>query len=491
MSSPVTLFVVLSLLAPPTMGFFIVSVLWHRDRPIFSDLPLKCCLSVGLGYGASSCFVFLWLMVVGRLTHGMLVCELILLAGLGAFLAWRKRPITSIAADQPRNVSGSSFKSPYLLRLAACVAAISAAIRFWYFSRQDPHGQFDAFATWNLRARFLYSGGQYWKNFTFRANSSSDYPLLLPASVARSWEFIGRETQWIPIAIGLLFTFATIGIVLVSISRLRGERQGLLAGLILMGTPFFIRHGASQYADVPLSFFFVATVALLFFHAEAPSQIYFLILAGMAAAFSAWTKNEGILFLMLFFLLHSVVTTLVKPRRSWVREVGGLLMGAVPVSVVILIYKALIASSNGLLAAQGLGLSVQKLLDISRYRLVISRFGRELFSFGEWSATVGRVLPFLLFFYFLLLGASVKKKDVAATSIAVLLPVFMMLGHFFAYILSPYDLAWHLDSSLNRLLLQLWPLAIFAYFVIVRAPEEAVHDIYGSAPNPRTFHLNP
>jgi hypothetical protein len=83
-------------------------------------------------------------------------------------------------------------------------------------------------------------------------------------------------------------------------------------------------------------------------------------------------------------------------------------------------------------------------------------------------------MPLLLFFYFLLLGASVKRKDVAATSIAVLLPVFMMVSYFFVYILSPYDLAWHLDSSLDRLLLQLWPLAIFAYFAIVQPPEQAV-----------------
>ena len=75
-----------------------------------------------------------------------------------------------------------------------------------------------------------YRGGQYWKNFTYMTGEHFDYPLLIPASVARSWEFIGRETQLIPIVIGLLFTFATIGIVGISISRLRGERQGLLAG---------------------------------------------------------------------------------------------------------------------------------------------------------------------------------------------------------------------------------------------------------------------
>jgi hypothetical protein len=202
--------------------------------------------------------------------------------------------------------------------------------------------------------------------------------------------------------------------------------------------------------------------------------MHFLILAGMAAAFSAWTKNEGILFLVLLFFLHAVVTTLVEGRKSWIRQALALLTGAVPVSAVIFIYKLRIAAANGIIGAQGRESTIHNLLDVSRYRLILRHFEKELYTFGGWTPIFGRVLPLLLFFYFLLLGASVKKKDVTATAIAVLLPVFMMLGHFFVYILSPYDLAWHLDASLNRLFLQLWPVAIFAYFAILRAPEQAV-----------------
>ncbi len=468
------LFTFLSFLPPLTMGFLIVSVFWHKDGSLFSDLPLKCCLSVGFGFGTSSCLVFIWMMIVGQLTRGVLVCESVLVVGICVLFICRKRASLSTAADQPESVCIPSLKSPYLLRLAVSLAALSAAVRFWYLSRQDPHGQFDAYATWNLHARFLYRGGQYWKNFTYMTGEHFDYPLLIPASVARSWEFIGRETQLIPIVIGLLFTFATIGIVGISISRLRGERQGLLAGLILLGTPFLIAHGASQYADVPLSFFFVATVALLFLHAESPSQTHFLKLAGMAAAFSAWTKNEGVLFLALLFVLHFVVTTLAKGRKCCGSELVALLTGAAPVIVVISIYKVCVAALNDIIVAQGPGSTVPKLLDISRYRLVISQFVRGLVSFERWSPNLTIAMPLLLFFYFLLLGASIKKRDVAATSIAVLLPVFMMVGYFFVYIVTPLDLGFHLQHSLNRLLLQVWPLAIFAYFAIVQAPEQAI-----------------
>ena len=233
----------LSLLPPLFIGFFLASVLWNREEHIFSDLPLKFALSVGFGFGTSSCLVLLWMMVVGRLTRGILVCELLVLAGLFLILVRRQRTHISGLAAQPNRIAAPSRQRPYVLRSAFCLALLSAIIRFCGLTQQYPHGQYDAFSIWNLRARFLYEGAQYWKEFTHAtADSHTDYPLLVPASVARSWELIGWETQLVPSAIALLFTFATIGVVTTSISHFRGERQGLVAGLVLLGTPFLILH---------------------------------------------------------------------------------------------------------------------------------------------------------------------------------------------------------------------------------------------------------
>ncbi len=55
--------------------------------------------------------------------------------------------------------------------------------------------------------------------------------------------------------------YSFIGLASSTLGLLRSPSQGLLAGIVLLGTPFLIRHGASQYADVPLSFFFLATLA--------------------------------------------------------------------------------------------------------------------------------------------------------------------------------------------------------------------------------------
>jgi len=463
---------ILSFLPLLLIGFLLTSALWAKEKSIFADLPIKCALSVGVGFATSSCLVFLWMMIVGRLTRGVFACELLLIAGLGLLLQ-RQRAKMSVEVRQPNSMARPSRHGPYVLRSVFGLTSLLAVIRFCSVTLQYPHGQYDAFSIWNVRARFFFRSAQYWKEFTqVTADSHSDYPLLIPVSIARSWEFIGGETQLIPSAIALLFTFATVGLVTAAVSRMRGERQGLLAGLVLLGTPFLILHGSSQYADVPVGLFFCATAILLLLHEEAISKNNFLILAGMAAASSAWTKNEGILFLALLFLLHPVIAVMVKGKKECFAEFKALLAGAAPIGAVLLIYKFCLAARNDLVAGQGTGLTVHRLLDLSRYHVVSHWFLSRPFSFGRWNSLTA--IPILLIFYFLLLGATVRKKEVCATSIAVSLCIFMSVGYFFVYILSPMDLAWHLESSFDRLLLQLWPLVVFSFFMLVRTPEEAL-----------------
>jgi 4-amino-4-deoxy-L-arabinose transferase-like glycosyltransferase len=462
-----------SFLPPLLLGFLLVCLFWSKEKSVFSDLPTKCALSVGFGFAASSCLVFLWMMIAGRLTRAALLCELLLIAGLCVLLLRRQRPGPPSQASQPNKVNTPALRKPYLLRLVFSLATFVAAIRFCYLTGQYPQGQYDAFSIWNLRARFLYRGAQYWKEFIHATvDSHTDYPLLVPASIARSWEFVGRDTLLIPCVIALLFTFGTIALVATAVSHMRGERQGLLAGLVLLGTPALISHGASQGADVPLGFFFVATAVLLFLHEESPSKHNFLILAGLAAASAAWTKNEGILFVVLLFFLWPAVAMLAEKPKQWRSEFLALVIGAAPVTAILLVYKICLVTRNDLVAGQGIASTIPRLLSVSRYHVVVHWFVSLPFFFGQWNPFIA--MPVLLLFYFLLLGGRVPRNELPAISTSVLLVIFMSVGYFFVYILSPLDLTWHLGSSLDRLLLQIWPLVVFTYFVFVQTPEQAL-----------------
>ena len=51
--------------------------------------------------------------------------------------------------------------------------------------------------------------------------------------------------------------------------------------------------------------------------------------------------------------------------------------------------------------------------------------------------------------------------------------VLMLAVHYVVFVALAYDLPRLLNSSLDRLLLQLWPSALFLLFMAVRTPEEA------------------
>ena len=174
------------------------------------------------------------------------------------------------------------------------------------------------------------------------------------------------------------------------------ERQGLVAGLVLLGTPFLILHGASQYADVPLAFFFVATVVLLFLRGVAFREEFLNTGRYGGCVFGMDKERRNAFFGCCS--LHPLVTNLTKGKKQCATETLALLIGAVPISVVIVIYKVCLAARNDLVAGQGIGSSVPRLMDLSRYHLVIHSFLSLPFYFGQWSPLTA--MPVMLVFYF-------------------------------------------------------------------------------------------
>jgi hypothetical protein len=77
-------------------------------------------------------------------------------------------------------------------------------------------------------------------------------------------------------------------------------------------------------------------------------------------------------------------------------------------------------------------------------------------------------------FYFLA-GKQEHAEPRRGIRTSVLALVLTLTGYFAVYLITPYDIYWHLRFSLTRLFLQLWPSAIFLFFLLVdlRALKEA------------------
>ena len=451
-----------SLLLAAGIGLVALCLL-RGDLATIRSYPWFCLwLSLGLGLGISSSGLFVW-SVLFRPSASYILAELCLVAALAVALTYRVTTKTLAARlqTQPGSCSGSGRSS--LLEAFFYGLLISSLLSFAFLSMARPHGVWDAWAVWNLRARFIFLGGEHWLDGFSGALgwSHPDYPLLLPALVARAWIYTGQNTVIAPVLIAMLFTFATLGLLVSSLGILRGKSQGLIAGIVLMGTPFFLEHGASQQADIPLGFYILATLVLVCLADHISSgKNSWMILAGVMAGFCAWTKNEGLLFLTSVIAARLGVTAGRKERRGDISRWLFFSLGLLPMVMTISYLKLWLAPFEDPLLTQA-WLAVGKLGDLSRYvqvwRAVLSGLG----SFGNW------VVPLVLAFYALLLGKQSESKDSQAVGAALGALFLVLIGYFLVYVINPYDLDWYVKTSLARLLVQLWPSLVFIFFLFV------------------------
>jgi hypothetical protein len=230
-----------------------------------------------------------------------------------------------------------------------------------------PHGNWDAWSIWNLRAKFLAAGdGLAARAYSPMLNfTHPEYPLLISAFVAGSWVDAGAISETAPIATSYVFFLALLSLITGGIAVLRGEVLGVLAGICLMGIPAFLGQVPAQYADVPLACFLAG--AVLFTLIDRPAM------AGVMAGLAAWTKDEGLLFLLILFAAMAILKRPKLLRFCY---------GAAPAAALALVFKFGIArGTHSLVGAAQTGMA-SKLTDFTRYWTIASAMVREIFDWG-------------------------------------------------------------------------------------------------------------
>jgi hypothetical protein len=430
-------------------------------------LALAVALGAGFGLGITACAFFVWIALFGpRASAWLLAAEVFVLGGL--VLTWRQTRV--VRETQP--ASRACVERPPLgwgwtLALAASVAA--SAVLFVARMVSAPHGGWDAWMTWNRAARFIFRGDSHWSDGFSPIFRHPDYPLLVPGAVARAWAYAGTDSVLAPAAVAAIFTCATIALAGAALARLRSDRQGLLASLLLLATPSLLTYGASQYADIPLAFFVLAAIVLLCLHDRAQEHRGTMILAGGAAALAAWTKNEGMLILAAIVVARGVAVWVHHGWRRYVRELRWFTIGLVPVLVVLAYFKLHFAPVNDLVAGQGLAETLPRLVEAGRYVAVAKVFKLEVSQLGH-NGLLGAV-P-LLVGYLLCVGVKVDATDRPALVTVAGVLALTLAGYVIVLVAAPADFLRLLNRSVDRLLLHVWPATVFTCFLVARAPDD-------------------
>ena len=434
-----------------------------------SDLLLTTSLSVGCGLGVFSLIYFLVrLFSVSWRVLASADLAVALALAIVFFLRRGHRSAKRLPTADPQMSAGPvqwSLRAGLLLALLLSVYGLAQRLL------ANPNGEgWDAFAIWNLHARFLFLSGDHWREgFTNLIPwSHPDYPLLLPGAVAHFWTFLGDDSVAVPAILALLFTLATVGVLTGSLIRLRGDTQATLAGIVLLGTPFFLEHGVSQYADVTLGYFILAAIVLVWL-SQVQGNAILLTLSGLMAGFAAWTKNEGQLFVCAFLVSLAIVLWRDQGISACIHDGALALAGLIPVLTAIIYFKISIAPPGDLFAGNSM---LVKAADAHRYWYILRWYVKEFFLFGHWLLIPGTVL---ILAYGYLMGRHRDRDERRASRISVATLALTLAGYFAIFVITPRDLRWHLRYSLNRLFLQLWPSALFIFFMLVRTPDEAVN----------------
>ncbi len=436
------------------LGTLVVHLFWpDKFSP---SILLKLSLGTGLGLGLSSILYFISLRVApGRVN--MPVMLVILIIPLVVIIYFQK----GLDGLTPIWIPTMTWMQ-WGLSVGFIICVSLSAFVFANYVTSRPQGALDAWSIWNRAARFVHRDPENW-TATLSPDlpllRHADYPLLVPLNVAWGWDALGNETLRTPMVQGGLFTFASIFLLFSAIALTKSIGQASLASIILIATSGIVPSGTSLIADVPLSYFILASAVLMYlFTCEKDFRL--LILSGFMAGLCGWTKNEG-----LIFIAASIFSLLIAASTNFKKAIVYYLSGLVAPLAVIGYFK-LLAPPNDLVVNTEGGM-IGKILDPSRYEMIFNSFLNSIL----------KPEALFLFLYLLILGIGVAQTNRRGNTVLGVLLVLQTLGYGFVYLITPYDLSWHLMTSQARLIFQVIPLAVYFCFTVSMEPEKVFSSI--------------
>jgi len=448
-----------------SLGFlFVCLVVPAESQPRWAALLLRGTLAVGAGIGLTS-FLYFPLILAGAASPAVVIA-LDLAAAAACGLALRRRGSSAPPFDREMPVR-PGVALPAAIATLASLLLLTPAIAAR--ASGHPHGNWDAWSMWNVRAKYLAGPGDTWRNAVSPEliDKHSDYPLMLPAFIARTWEIAGSTSTLVPTVTGLVFFAAVLALVAATLALTRGTVAALVAALVLLANASYIGEATAQYADIPISFYYLATLALVILAGEpGTARIRLLAAAGVFASMAAWTKDEG----LVFSAVCLAALLVVEGRRSGIRGWLPVICGAAPGLMIVLYFKLAVAPRIATpLGTQSATQLVGKLVDWSRHARSLEAIAGEAGWLGE-GATHPLVLLGILA---VTLRFRVEPERRGRVIFCGSVLAAMSAAYYLVYATTQADLGWLLSTTLARIGCQLWPAFLLTIFLALKPADQA------------------
>jgi hypothetical protein len=309
----------------------------------------------------------------------------------------------------------------------------------------------DAWTVWAFKARLFALGGPpagYFQHHDW--SSHPDYPLNLPLAEAVFFRFPDPLGLTLAALVSTACLAALLLLFYAGLARLYGRTVAALAAGALMAVPSLPRFAGYGYADVPLALYAgaAALYLLLWWRGRRPVD---LVLMGLLAGGAIWTKKEGLpLALLELFafcvgqgLRHDASRAKRLSHIAW----AGLATVALPLPWLIFTLTVRPVGSDFLPITVSVFVA-----NVNRLPQTFLLFLQETVIIARWS----------LFWVIVAAAVALTVRRLSLRGRALLALLLAQLAMYLgSYVFSdwvPYTL--HVDSSLNRLMIQAVPLAL-------------------------------
>lgn len=384
------------------------------------------------------------LQLAPNLIIGLMGSVFVSLAGFALYSRFHPKMLI-----EPRSLSIGSWT----------MIGIATWVHFWS-SFQSPISEWDARSIWFFHAKIIgYSGSLYvpeiWRDPAINW-SHVDYPKMLATLAGRASEIAGFWNDYLPkVALPLLILPAIVAVGALSSKSIS---SCWLWGLMIIGSPTAFHTGyMDQFAAVYIGLG-ALFVALWW---DRPSMEPLLCALG-SLAIAAQLKNEGTLGVALCGGLLVVGwrwNRVPLPRGSFLA--AGLLVFSGSILWNFLIAQWDLRSIDPLLRAGFTDRILQRGFSATQHIVSLSLLKHRL-----WIPLTCVVI---------LLGYSRRARAWEPTYLPVILAVLYWAALLLIYLGTPYDLNWHLETSLDRTLLSVRTMlgvAIYLALVRLRSPRE-------------------
>lgn len=407
------------------IGYFISTLFSIKKEDIFYQIGL----SWGLGIAGISFQMITYSLLGLHWTIFSLFIPWIIIFLTTFFLVKKKLP----------NTKRLSFSvTPYATFFLILILISFLIVLFE--SVLHPVISWDAIASWFLGGKAFYIDGFINPSFIRFANNST--PPVLNLLVTFSYIVMGGINDTLALLIYPIFYLCML-LIFYSLVRIFLPTLASLFSLSLLAlTPNIMRHAGrydAGYADLPLAYFFLLEIYVLFLFIQTRST-RLLVLLNISLGTGALLRSEGIPF---FIIIQIVVLFFIakwkKHKKIFVAFIGLLHILAWQI---FKIYYSLPANPF-----------ITGTPKVDRLPSILLEAGREFTNIGRWNFLwIAFLISMVIFF--------LKKRRDRWEIILFFTCVGQMTVYLLVYLTTPREPIEHMRNSFDRLLLHIAPIAM-------------------------------